>query len=203
MAIAVTHDDVIKWKYFPRYWPFVRGTHRSPVDSPHKGQSHRALMFSLICGWTSDNKPVIWDAISPIMTSLESCHLSYDCPGTNNNDATLEKLQNMLWEMLWCQHQTPHQYYCRYWYHFCFYFNEDHCERLWPTGNAQRYPIGMLPNSRPAPVMTLDTKVITGSGRLFGTRTNTDLLLIGYSATLEKKILTIFFTKMHLKISFI
>ena len=31
------HDDVIKWKYFPRYWPFVRGIHRSPVDSPHKG----------------------------------------------------------------------------------------------------------------------------------------------------------------------
>ena len=23
------HDDVIKWKYFPRYWPFVRGIHRS------------------------------------------------------------------------------------------------------------------------------------------------------------------------------
>ena len=21
------HDDVIKWKYFPRYWPFVRGIH--------------------------------------------------------------------------------------------------------------------------------------------------------------------------------
>ena len=20
----VVHDDVIKWKYFPRYWPFVR-----------------------------------------------------------------------------------------------------------------------------------------------------------------------------------
>ena len=25
------HDDVIKWKHFPRYWPFVRGIHRSPV----------------------------------------------------------------------------------------------------------------------------------------------------------------------------
>ena len=24
-----THDDVIKWKHFPRYWPFVRGIHRS------------------------------------------------------------------------------------------------------------------------------------------------------------------------------
>ena len=23
------HDDVIKWKHFPRYWPFVRGSHRS------------------------------------------------------------------------------------------------------------------------------------------------------------------------------
>ena len=28
------HDDVIKWKHFPRYWPFVRGIHRSPVNSP-------------------------------------------------------------------------------------------------------------------------------------------------------------------------
>ena len=25
------HDDVIKWKHFPRYWSFVRGIHRSPV----------------------------------------------------------------------------------------------------------------------------------------------------------------------------
>ena len=24
------HDDVIKWKHFPRYWRFVRGIHRSP-----------------------------------------------------------------------------------------------------------------------------------------------------------------------------
>ena len=23
------HDDVIKWKHFPRYWPFVWGIHRS------------------------------------------------------------------------------------------------------------------------------------------------------------------------------
>ena len=25
------HDDVIKWKHFPRNWPFVRGIHRSPA----------------------------------------------------------------------------------------------------------------------------------------------------------------------------
>ena len=45
------HDDIIKWKHFPRYWPIVRGIHQSPVNSPHKGQSHGALMFSLICAW--------------------------------------------------------------------------------------------------------------------------------------------------------
>ena len=46
-----THDDVIKWKHFPRNWPFVRGIHRSPVNSPHKGQWRGALMFTLICVW--------------------------------------------------------------------------------------------------------------------------------------------------------
>ena len=30
------HYDVIKWKHLPRYWPFVRGIHRSPVNSPKK-----------------------------------------------------------------------------------------------------------------------------------------------------------------------
>ena len=49
-----SHDDVIKWKLFPRYWPFVRGIHRSPVNSPHKGQWRGALMFSLICLWIND-----------------------------------------------------------------------------------------------------------------------------------------------------
>ena len=45
------HDDVIKWKHFPRYWPFVRGIHRSTVNSPHKGHWRGALIFSLICVW--------------------------------------------------------------------------------------------------------------------------------------------------------
>ena len=52
-VLYLQHDDVIKWKHFPRYWPFVRGIHRSPVDSPHKGQDRGALMFSLICAWTN------------------------------------------------------------------------------------------------------------------------------------------------------
>ena len=47
----VFHDDVIKWKHFPRNWPFVRGIHQSPVKYQHKGQWHGTLMLSLICVW--------------------------------------------------------------------------------------------------------------------------------------------------------
>ena len=50
----LNHDDVIKWIHFPRNWPFVRRIHRSPVNSPHKGQWRGALMFSLICIWIND-----------------------------------------------------------------------------------------------------------------------------------------------------
>ena len=51
---------------FPRYWPLVcvcvfgrgggggGGIHRSPVNSPHKGQRRGALMLSLICVWIND-----------------------------------------------------------------------------------------------------------------------------------------------------
>ena len=45
------HDGVIRWKYFPRYWLFVRGIHRPPVNFTHKGQWRGALMFYLICAW--------------------------------------------------------------------------------------------------------------------------------------------------------
>ena len=54
------HDDVIKWKHFPRYWPFVRGIHRPPGNSSYKGQWRGALMFSLICariyGWVNNGE---------------------------------------------------------------------------------------------------------------------------------------------------
>ena len=59
---------------FPPNWPFVRGIHRSPVNSPHKGQWRRALMFSLICVWINSwvkiARLVIWYSIAPIKASL-------------------------------------------------------------------------------------------------------------------------------------
>ena len=48
------HDDVMKWKHFPCYWPFVWGIHRSPTNFLHKSQRRGALMFSLICAWINN-----------------------------------------------------------------------------------------------------------------------------------------------------
>ena len=42
------HDDVIKWKHFPRYWPFVRGIQVTGEFPEHNGQWRGALTFSLI-----------------------------------------------------------------------------------------------------------------------------------------------------------
>ena len=57
------HDDVIKWKHFPPYWPFVRD----------KGQWRGTLMFSLTCAltnsWTNNRDAGDLDAIAPRMTS--------------------------------------------------------------------------------------------------------------------------------------
>ena len=58
---SMAHDDVIKLKHFPPYWPFVRGIHRSPVNSPNTSQWRGALMLSLICtwinGWVNNREP--------------------------------------------------------------------------------------------------------------------------------------------------
>ena len=43
------HDDVIKWKHFPRNWPFVRGIHRSRWI-PHTKASDAELWCFLWSG---------------------------------------------------------------------------------------------------------------------------------------------------------
>ena len=57
-AICVCPVAISWWRHqmeaFPPYRPFVRGIHRSPVNSPHKGQWRGALMVSLIYAWIND-----------------------------------------------------------------------------------------------------------------------------------------------------
>ena len=75
----ISHDNVIKWKIFPHYWPFVWGIHQSPVNYPHKGQWHGALMFSLICAWTNIQVNN-WDA-----GDLRCHHAHYDVTVISHN----------------------------------------------------------------------------------------------------------------------
>ena len=84
--IPWSHDDVIKWKHFPRYWPFVRGIHRSPVNSPHKRQWRRALMFTLICarinGWVNNCEAGDlrhYHTHYDVIVMLWADHTSYPC----------------------------------------------------------------------------------------------------------------------------
>ena len=57
--LLMGHDDVMKWKHFPRYWPFVRGIHRSPVNS-HTKASDAELCYFLVCarinGWVNNGE---------------------------------------------------------------------------------------------------------------------------------------------------
>ena len=96
---SLLHDDVIKWKHFPHYWGFVRGIHRSPVNSPHKGQWRGALMFSLICTWINSwvNNPEAGDL---------SRHRAH-CDVSVMDSTDIDLCQHWLWQWLvaW-GHQT-------------------------------------------------------------------------------------------------
>ena len=75
------YDDVIKWKHFPRYWPFVRAIHRFRWI-PHTKASDAELdvFFDLSLNKRLTKQPCIymyvysrsriWGAIVAIMTSM-------------------------------------------------------------------------------------------------------------------------------------
>ena len=85
---TIDHDDVINWKHFPHHWPFVREIHRSPVNSPHKGQWRGAFMFSLICAlnrrlskqswgwWFETSSCSLWRHCNALIHRTHSCAIS-------------------------------------------------------------------------------------------------------------------------------
>ena len=64
---SLNHDDVIKWKHFPHNWPFVRGIHRSAVNSSHKGQWRGSMMFFV------DSS--VYSGAEYYLNNLEACDL--------------------------------------------------------------------------------------------------------------------------------
>ena len=82
-----------------------RGIHRSPVNSPHKGQWRGALMFSLICTWINgwiNNREVgnlrcycahdiivTWSYCTDVMISLSLCDIYRLCAWSNHEEKLL------------------------------------------------------------------------------------------------------------------
>ena len=99
---VMAHDDVIKWKHFPLYWPFVMGIHRSPVDSPHKGQWRGPLIFSLICAWTNS-----W------ANNRDAGHLRRHCA---QYDVTVTRV---LVSYAWVRYPISHTKWSKAWLEIC------------------------------------------------------------------------------------
>ena len=55
-APGVSHDDVIKWRHFLRYWPFVQRIHRPPVNSPHQGQWRELWCLLWLASWINNRE---------------------------------------------------------------------------------------------------------------------------------------------------
>ena len=68
------HGDVIKWKQFPRYWPFVREfTGHRWIPRTKANDAELWCFLWSASEQTVEQTPetsVIWDAIALIMTSL-------------------------------------------------------------------------------------------------------------------------------------
>ena len=107
-----SHDDVIKWKKFPRYWPFVREIHRSPVNSPHKGQWRGALMFCLIYAWTNSS------ANNGDTGELKSHRVHYDVILMYTNVDKIIPFPRHIWQPVHCnvsRHPTKWDYRTSLW----------------------------------------------------------------------------------------
>ena len=80
------HDDVIKWKHFPRYWPFARGIHRSSGKFPAQRPVTRSFdvffdfrlnkrLSKQSLGWWSETPPrSLWRQCNGILCRFH-CHL--------------------------------------------------------------------------------------------------------------------------------
>ena len=79
ILILLCHDDVIKWKLFPRYWPLCG-------DFFYVGSPHKLL------------KTVEWQVIWDNMTFLwRHCYGDKVCPGENDQFSIFLKWHHLIW----------------------------------------------------------------------------------------------------------
>ena len=135
--IVWPNDDVIKWNHFPRYWPFVRGIHRSPLNS-RTNASHAELLcfFDLRLNKRLSKQSWRWWFETPSRPSWRHCNdVLYDhCDGTRAtirlsvSEATLTNIVKQIiftfsqWElMIWQQGKKTQHHFPTVLDIFCFY----------------------------------------------------------------------------------
>ena len=100
------HDDVTKWKRFPRYWRIVWGIHRSPVKSPHKGQIHGALIFALIRLSKKSRRRWFETPSHSLWRQRNAFHVkALTCVSENPS------VQWAHWPPSWANHNAPHKHH--------------------------------------------------------------------------------------------
>ena len=107
---------------FPRYWSFVRRIHRSPANSPHKGQWRGGLMFSVICalknGWVNNREAGdLRPHRAHYDVNFNGC-TNVECQRWQCFETGVMKCLLLLWLLSWTAQiaKTPGSMSTRYWY---------------------------------------------------------------------------------------
>ena len=123
IAVIVLHpsvvndinDDVIEWKYFPRYWPFVRGIHRSPGHYQYKMLYlmivwyHQEWARTSLSHWPlGDFNKILEKNIFKLIIVTDGYDISSEiAPRWTSLDLNVDK-STLVQVMAWCRQAASH-----------------------------------------------------------------------------------------------
>ena len=97
---GVLHDDVLTWKCFLHYWPFVRWTPQSLVDSPHKWPIMRSFNVFFDIKMKSQLIFYIYMPMCLWVASQTPCKTWLKSSGTKLQQSTISKHVHISWNLL-------------------------------------------------------------------------------------------------------
>ena len=77
----MSYYDIMTWKWFQHYWPSLRGSNLSPLDSPHEGSAMRSFDGFVLLAWASCWKTVellvLWEVMKLMWLHYSDIPLSH------------------------------------------------------------------------------------------------------------------------------
>ena len=119
--------------FFPRYWPFVRGIHRSPEHSPVASDAEVWCFLWPAHEQTVEQKIerlVIWDAIALIIALLW-CQYSLNMLSSDNLSVLLYQCQISEWLGQWQVKISRFKYFASAWYEMSSRISKRHHIKIW------------------------------------------------------------------------